>query len=270
MEISLIMRKYIIMMIVVASIFQASGLLALAQRDTTDKKDKKEQSPIQNPYHRNVIKFNPTPMLLWGNIRNITFSYERLIAKNQSLSLQVGYLLFPRLAADTIANLIALRNRSKNGINIALDYRYYPMSRNRRPAPDGLYLGTYFSYYGFTFKNNFDILHTTIDQNGALEGKMNILNLGLSIGYQFVFWKRVSLDMLMFGPSLSYYFGRLDISGNLDESQIQNIDQEVVDKLFARFPMLKTLFTTENLTFIGAHASLSVGFRYSIQLGFHF
>jgi hypothetical protein len=264
------MRKYKIVLIAATLMFHASGILAVTKNDTTDKKEKKEQPPVLNPYHRNVIKFNPTPMLLWGNLRNITFTYERLIAKNQSLSLQVGYLLFPRLAADTIANLIALSSRSKTGINLALDYRYYPMSRNRRPAPDGLYLGAYLSYYGFKFRNNFDVLHTTIDQNGALEGQLNILNLGLSIGYQFIFWKRVSLDMLMFGPSLSYYFGRLDISGSLDEEQIQNIDQEAVDKLFARFPMLKTLFTTDNLTFTGAHAALSVGFRYVLQLGFHF
>jgi hypothetical protein len=264
------MRKNTILLIIIMLILPVTGLYALVKKDSTEKAEKKKSSEILTPYHRNVIKFNPTPMLLWGNLRNITFTYERLIAKNQSLSLQVGYLLFPRLAADTIANLIALNSRSKTGINLALDYRYYPMSRNRRPAPDGLYLGAYLSYYGFKFRNNFDVLHTTIDQNGALEGQLNILNLGLSIGYQFIFWKRFSLDMLMFGPSLSYYFGRLDISGSLDEEQIQNIDQEAVDKLFERFPMLKTLFTTDNLTFTGAHAALSVGFRYAIQLGFHF
>lgn len=35
------------------------------------------------PIRRNVIKFNPTPMMLW-NIKNVTFSYERILNTKQS------------------------------------------------------------------------------------------------------------------------------------------------------------------------------------------
>lgn len=219
---------------------------------------------------RNVIKFNPTPMLLWGNVKNVTISYERLIKPNQSVALQVGYLLFPRLTGDTLAGLVSLTTSHKNGVNVSVDYRYYPFSRNRRPAPDGLYVGGYLSYYGFNFKNNFDILHTTVDQNGAFEGKLNIGNLGFELGYQFLFWKRLSLDLLMFGPSISYYNAAFDVSGNLDESQIEDINKELVDKLLNRFPLLKSLFSGETLTFTGVRSSLNTGFRYSIQVGFAF
>jgi hypothetical protein len=217
-----------------------------------------------------VIKFNPTPMLLWGNIRNLTFTYERLIAKNHSLSLQAGYLLFPKLVNDTVAGLINVSKGKKYGVNLALDYRYYPFSRNRRPAPDGLYIGAFISYYGFIFENSFDILYTTVDQNGAIKGRLNIVNIGMSLGYQFIFWKRFSLDLLMFGPSVSHYGGSLEIQGNLDPEEIENIDQEVVDKFLDRYPFLGTLFSNENLKFTGSRSNISIGFRYSIQLGFHF
>ncbi|MCX6246005.1 MAG: DUF3575 domain-containing protein [Bacteroidetes bacterium] len=271
-----------ITLILLTLMFPLAGLQALEKNDTIEKSKKhekndtiekvkmKEKFPPLKPYHWNVIKFNPTPMLLWSNVNNITFSYERLVAKNHSVSLQAGYLLFPRLITDTIAGIITIEKGKKYGINLALDYRYYPFSRNRRPAPDGLYIGAFISYYGFHFKNNFDILYTTVDQNAAIEGNLNILNIGMSLGYQFIFWKRLSLDLLMFGPSVSLYKGDLKLSGSLDPDQIENIDQELVDKLLNRFPLLKSIFSSENLEFTGSRASWSLGFRYSIQIGFHF
>jgi hypothetical protein len=264
------MRFKTLLLILTAMTFSFSGLVAQEKSDTIIKKQKREKPEILKPYHWNVIKFNPTPMLLWGNTRNLTFSYERLVTKTMSVSLQVGYLVFPRVVNDTIKDLIAINSGKKQGINLALDYRYYPFSRNRRPAPDGLYIGTYLSYYGFRFENGINILHTNVDQSVGFTGRLNILNLGGMLGYQFIFWKRVSLDLLLFGPSVSYYSGELGISGDLDPDEIQIIDQELVDKLLERFPALGNLFSNEDLKFTGTKASLGIGFRYSIQLGFHF
>jgi hypothetical protein len=222
------------------------------------------------PIHRNVIKFNPTPMLLWNKVGNITFSYERLIAKDMSLGLQAGYLILPKILSDTVAGLITLTDGKKSGVNLAFDFRYYPLSRNRRPAPDGLYLGGFLSYYGFRFSNNLDVLYSDLDENGSLSGRLNVVNLGVSLGYQFIFWKRFSLDMLMFGPSLSYYHGSLGIKGNLDPGEIQDIDEDLVNALLEQYPWLSLLFSQEKLEFTGSQAKISFGLRYSIQIGFHF
>ena len=264
------MKTKLLVLFLATMILTLSHLQAQEKNDTIDKKEKKEKPVPLTPYHKNVIKFNPTPMLLFGNIKNVTFSYERLLNKDMSVSLQVGYLLFPKLADDTIAHLFALTSREKYGINLAVDYRYYPFSRNRRPAPDGLYIGGYLSYYGFQFKNNFNFIHNDSLAYGTIKGKLNVVNLGLSLGYQFIFWKRFTLDMLLFGPSLSLYQGNLDFKGNLDEEEIQNIDQETVQKLLNKFPALKTIFSEDGLKFTGNRSNLSIGFRYSIQLGFHF
>jgi hypothetical protein len=258
------------LLVLVAVILTLSHLQAQEANDTINAKKKKEKPVLLTPYHKNVIKFNPTPMLLFGDVRNITFSYERMIKKDMSLVLQVGYLLFPKLTEDTIAQLITLTGNEKYGMNLAFDYRYYPFSRNRRPAPDGLYIGGYLSYYGFQFKNNFDILNTSVDQQGDITGKLNMVNLGLELGYQFIFWKRFSLDLLLFGPSFSYFAGSLNIHGNLDEEEIKYLDEEVVQKVLNRFPQLKTLFSDEGLTFTGSRTKFTTFFRYSIQVGFHF
>jgi len=209
-------------------------------------------------------------MLILENIRNVTFSYERLVKPQQSISIKLGYLVFPRIIDDTILDLLAISGRSKNGINIGFDYRYYPLSRNRRAAPDGLFIAAFISYYGFQFKNNFDILNTTVDQNGSFTGNLNIFNAGIQLGYQFLFWKRLSVDLILLGPCLSYYSASLKVSGDLDAEEIKNINHEVVNKILSRFPVLKTIFSSEGLEFTGHKSTLNIGYTYAIQIGFAF
>ena len=252
--------------------FPLIGIHAQEKNDTIAKMKAKEEKMIPpTPYHWNVIKFNPTPMLIQGfEIRNLTFSYERLINNKMSMSVQLGYLVFPRLVNDTILRIIKIHKGNKSGINLALDYRYYPFQRNRHPAPDGLYIGTYLSYYGFQFKNTFDVIDTSFVQNANITGKLNILNIGLELGYQFIFWKRFSVDLLLFGPSLAYNSGSLIINGNLNPDLINNLDEELVQKLKDRFPVINYIVSGNELKFTGTKANFGIGFRYSIQLGFHF
>jgi hypothetical protein len=261
--------KHIYFAITAMLLMVSTAISAQDSNDTIKKENKKEKPVLLEPYHRNVIKFNPTPMLLW-DISNFTLSYERLIKKDQSLSLQAGYLAFPNLIDDTVINLLAIYDRSRTGINLSFDYRYYPFARNRRPAPDGLYIGGYISYYGLKSANKFNILHTEIDQQGTIETKVYIANLGFELGYQFIFWKRFTLDLLLFGPSYSMISTNINISGKLDPDQIQNIDQELVDKLLNRFPHLGTVFSDDGLQYSGKNTKFSALLRYSVSLGVHF
>jgi hypothetical protein len=109
-----------------------------------------------------------------------------------------------------------------------------------------------------------------LDQKAAVSGDFNIVNAGLSLGYQFIFYKRFSLDLLLFGPSFSFYSARLGFSGEIDQSKIDELDQEMVDKLKARFPLIATLFSGEMLSKTGYKLTASPGFRFSVQFGFHF
>ncbi len=241
-----------------------SMVVAGSRSDSTD------SVPHTKPVHRNVIKFNPTPMLLWGDVKNLTFSYERVIGRSQSVSLMAGYLVYPKLIGDSLAGLIALTDRQKRGINLAAEYRFYPLRRNRRPTPDGLYLGPYVSYYGNRFENKFDILHTSVDQSGSYTVNINIINVGFELGYQFIFWKRLSVDLLMFGPSISYYTANLRVDGNLDPDQISEVNQEFVQKLLDRFPALGYILSGEKVSKSGFRSSMGFGLRYAVQIGFHF
>ncbi len=223
----------------------------------------------KKPFHKNVIKFNPTPMLLWSN-KNVTFSYERVINGKQSIALTLGYLEFPALFKDTIGSLVALSGRDKYGINIALEYRFYLTTRNGRPIPDGVYLAPFCSYYGYYFKNNVDVLHTSIDSAGQLKGNFYVFNLGVELGYQFVFWKRLTLDFVLIGPAISYYGGGVNITGNINASKLQEINEELYNKLLSKYPMIGDFVLNKSFQQNGKLDLFSIGFRYLLQIGFHF
>ncbi len=224
---------------------------------------------IKPPFHKNVIKFNPTPMLLWST-KNITLSYERILNPKQSIALTLGYLEFPSLFKDTIGGLLAITGREKYGINVALEYRFYLGKRNSRPIPDGVYLAPFASYYGYHFKNNVDVMHTTLDSAGVVKGNFNIFNVGVELGYQFVFWKRMTLDFVLIGPAISYYAGGVDISGNINLDQLQEINADLYNKLKEKYPLIGDFVVNKSFKQNGKLNLLSVGFRYLVQIGFHF
>ena len=272
------MQNRILLLFVVSVSLSFVNLEAIGANDTLvpandslGKQVKKVKRIPLEPYHRNVIKFNPTPMLLFSEVRNFTLSYERLITRNQSIAIQAGYLLLPKLKfLDKLDKIVTFAPKEKYGINLALDYRYYLFPRNIRPAPDGLYIGAFVSYYGFKFENHLDLVKTTILNDGIIHGKLNVVNIGAHLGYQFIFWKRFSLDLLMLGPSYSFYSGELGISGGLDPALVEEIDQDLVDAVEEQFPLLGALLNGEKLEFIGYRSKWKFGFRYSIQFGFHF
>jgi hypothetical protein len=247
--------------IILAVLFVFPLLLAAQKSDSV--------KYFQQPIHKNVIKFNPTPMILWSG-KNLTFSYERILNPKQSIALTLGYLEFPSLFKDTIGSLLAITGREKYGINVAFEYRFYLGKRNSRPIPDGVYLAPYASYYGYHFKNNMDVMHTTIDSAGVVKGNFYIFNVGVELGYQFVFWKRLTLDFVLIGPAMSYYGGGVDISGNINLEKLEEINADLYNKIKEKYPLIGDFVVNKSFKQNGKLDLFSIGFRYLVQIGFHF
>jgi hypothetical protein len=226
-------------------------------------------TPVLQPIHKNVIKFNPTPMILW-DARNITFSYERIINSRQSASIELGYLVLPQLFEDTIIKMVDITSTQRNGINATLEYRFYLTPLNTRPVPAGLYLGPYFTFYGYKFKNGLNILNPEGTTNGMVTGDYWSFNLGVELGYQFVFWKRLTLDLILVGPSVSYYGGKTEISGEVTADQVKEINEELYNKLIEKYPGAQLLSVNKTFQETGKLDMLRLGFRYLLQIGFHF
>lgn len=114
------------------------------------------------------------------------------------------------------------------------------------------------------------MMHTTLDSAGAVKGNFYIFNVGVELGYQFVFWKRLTLDFVLIGPALSYYGGGVDLSGNINLEKLQEINAEFYDKLKEKYPMIGDIVVNKSFKQNGKLSFLSVGFRYLVQIGFHF
>jgi len=268
---------FFFVLIIILTASRGVNLIASERMDTIPEANDsiflsaKEVKPvILNPYHWNVIKFNPTPIMLFDEPRNITFSYERLIKKHKSVSMQLGYLVVPQVFNDTLLNKVLINKDKRNGINLSFDYRVYPFSRNRRPAPDGMYFGGYLSYIGTSSEINGTLIDATNDDNILFKTQMNMVNLGFELGYQFIFAKKFSIDLLMFGPSITGYSGNLGITGNLNSDLGDQIDEELAAKLKEHFPALGYLFSDEDASFSTSKVVISSWFRYSVQFGYHF
>jgi len=247
---------------ILLSLFSILPILSIGQR-----RDSVVQ--VLQPIHKNVIKLDPTPMLLWS-MKNVTISYERILNPSQSITLSIGYLEFPSLFGDTILNLVKITSRKKSGINIAMEYRFYLMKRNARPIPDGIYIAPFVSFYGYQFKNGIDVLHTSIDSAGMINGKIFVLNAGAEMGYQFVFWKRLTLDFVLIGPAVSYYGGSVGISGNISVDKIKNLHEDLYNRLVEKYPLVSGYVVNRSFSGNGKVDLFSIGFRYLIQIGFHF
>jgi hypothetical protein len=244
-----------------------SLILTIPSVLSAQKKDSARVIPA--PYHKNIIKFNPTPMILWSS-KNVTFSYERILNRKQSISISLGYLEFPSLFKDTILNLVAITSRHKYGFNAEIEYRFYMMNRNLRPIPDGLYFAPFVSYYGYHFKNDVDILHVVSDSAGLVKGDFSVINGGVEMGYQFVFWKRFTVDLVLIGPAISYYTGTLNVTGQFDADKVKELHEDLYNKLIQKYPMIGDYVVNKSFSNNGKLDLFSVGFRYLIQLGFHF
>lgn len=224
---------------------------------------------IPEPEYRNVIKFNPTPMVLW-NKKNVTFSYERVLNPKQSFTVGLGYLVFNNLLEDTLLGIFNIETREKYGLNFSFEYRFYMTNRNSRPIPDGLYLAPYFSTYLYHFANDLNNLNSPDDDFLVLSGGFYVINIGGEIGYQFVLWKRMTIDLVLLGPSLSYYGGKVNVKGEVDVGYLEEINKELYDKIIEKYPQADGVLIDETFKKHGRIDFASFGFRYLFQIGFVF
>lgn len=221
------------------------------------------------PIRRNVIKFNPTPMMLW-NIKNVTFSYERILNTKQSFTVGLGYLVFDNLLGDTILNTYKVNTREKSGLNFSCEYRFYMNKRNSRPIPDGLYLSPFFSAYLYQFKNGLDVIQSQAGDFAQLSGGFYAFNFGGALGYQFVLWERMTLDLVLVGPAVTYYGGKLNIKGEINLEEIKEINEDLYNKIIEKYPMADGVLVDETFKQNGKVNILSVGYRYLLQIGYRF
>jgi len=221
--------------------------------------------------YKNVIRYNLSGALLFGFDKYAIIGYERIINKNQSISINVGQAQLPRLSSINTDSFHLGKDAENKGYNVSIDYRFYLRKENKYGPPRGVYIGPFYSYNHFERDNNWTLERSgSSDQLVKTNTKFNIHTVGAELGYQFVFWKRVTLDMVLIGPGFARYKLSTDIESTLSEENKKQLQDALEQAITQKFPGMNYVFADHHLDADGRINTWSVGYRYIVHIGYTF
>lgn len=228
------------------------------------------QDSLAHSNRLNTIRWNPTPMVLIGP-KSIVFGYERIVKPNQSISINLGSLVKAPFTNDDGEEVHLLEEHNTGGFLGSIDYRFYFKNRNKRLAPDGVYWGPYTSFYNLWFDGSSEILENGISVNTVyFDANLKMISLGAQIGYQFVIKDRFTVDMVLMGPSYSYYTADLGFKADVELDEDSDFYKDMHDLLESISPGLSSILEKHELTSSGKLNFSYYGFRYLVQVGYRF
>lgn len=206
--------------------------------------------------NRTVVKFNLSGIA----IKSFTAQYERILNRHSSITLSASLspnapLPFKQALMDQYGE----NEDAKRAINSTLftkrigtlEYRFYVAGH----APTGWYIAPFVRYINMEI--NQDYTYTPSDgilHHANLKAQFNAGGAGVLLGYQWMFGKRVGLDLWLLGP----FYGtniQADFIGNdplwpsLKPADITKLKNDIDN---TKLP-LYTVGSTLNLPTITAH-----------------
>jgi hypothetical protein len=230
--------------------------------DTSNREQKK---------YKNTVRFNLTNPFIFGT-RSLIFGYERQLGRNRSFSVNIGQASFPDLSLLSSDSLKTASKKDEKGINFSADYRFYLMKENKFEKPRGIYIGPYYAFNFFERKQGWSLLSTNGGNAQNVESKtsLTVHTVGFELGYQFLLWNRISLDMLLFGPGISAYNLKASLANNLSEADRQKFFDSLNQALAEKFPGYSEVIDDGEFKKKGSSNTTSFGFRYMVMLGYRF
>ena len=219
---------------------------------------------------KNTILINLTSPMIFGD-NNYVLGYERTVGKHQSFSVHLGTFALGQLININTDSIKDLNNDVKSrGISFSCDYRFYLAKENKYNSPHGVYIGPYFAFNNFN--RTFNIEANKPSGSVQLDADFNfrVTTLGFQLGYQFIFWDRVSLDMILLGPGVSAYKAKVELSTNLTPAQESEFFTKLNEKLQEKIPGYSLVIKPGSFEKSGSVNTTSIGYRYIVMLGFRF
>ncbi len=228
---------------------------------------------VKEKNYKNTIRLNITNPLIFGD-KSLVIGYERIIDHHRSFSINFGrselpeFGLFNPATDDPDAKLT--KNSKGHGFNTTADFRFYLSAENKYAAPHGIYLAPYIAYASMGRKNTWTLNTTNFQGPVVTDFNLNFLAVGGELGYQFVVWKRWTLDFILIGPSVATYKLKATIDTNLSPDGESLLFQKISDALAEKFPGYT--FAIDDAEFVKTGTSDLIGpsFRYVIHVGFRF
>ncbi len=220
-------------------------------------------------WRRSTIKIDMTSYWLYRNA--LMFSYERVVKNKpyQTWTITAGLQQFPNLIGSIDDTVSVKRQTKASGFKFGGEYRFYLKKENKYGAPRGVYIGPYTSYHHYFNGRSIEVNNNGTVEAGNLETNLDILNIGVQLGYQFVLNNRWTIDLVFIGPSVSNYKfkAKLDGSFSFDADDITN---EVILDMMDKYPGFKDLINGGDFASQGKVNKWGYGYRYQLQIGYHF
>jgi len=226
-----------------------------------------QEESTQPKIRKNTIRMNITNPMIFG--KSYILNYERIVRPNQSFAIGVGSFSLPKVSSLDLGSEYNISSSADNGgFNISAEYRFYQSKLNKFDAPRGVYIGPYAAFN----KTHRSISMTSTGVVGQFDAgyEFRVATAGFQLGYQFVFWERVSLDMILFGPGISGYSFKTELSTTLDPSKEEELFQKINDAIAARIPGWDNVIEPGEMQKNEVFRTTSAGFRYMVMLGFRF
>jgi hypothetical protein len=223
----------------------------------------KEKKELKNTVWINI--FNPII-----DAKYLVFGYERVLNNNQTFTFNIGRFSLPKFGVVDLDKL-GLTNEYKDwGINTSVDYRFYLGKLNKYSAPRGVYLAPYYSFNHFNRENKWILNSDSFDGEVVTDFTLNIHTLGGQLGYQFIFWRRLAVDLVLIGPGIGYYGLDVKLDTSLEPDDESLFFQTLNDALKEKFPGYDLVIEPGEFQKKGSASITTLGFRYMIHIGFRF
>jgi len=245
------------------------------QADTLKASGEKKNSPTDSikKNFKNTIRYNLSNPALFGS-KAIIFGYERILNNRQSISVNIGRCVLPKVVSlntGSLGSSIELKKGStESGFNGSVDYRFYLDKLNAYDAPRGVFIGPFYSFNYFQRENTWTLNTETFQGDVVTNYKINMHTIGFELGYQFVFWKRLALDLILIGPGIARYALKTSLNTTLDPDDQAALFQKINDALADKIPGYSFVIDDQEYKKTGRVNTTSLGFRYMIHLGFRF
>jgi hypothetical protein len=229
-----------------------------------------QESPGITIKRKNVIRYNLSGAMLFGANHYVVFGYERVIRSNQSISINFGRIALPKFIGISTDSGSLQKDLKNSGYQVSLDYRFYLRKENKFEAPHGLYIGPYYSYNRFMRDNEWQYKKNGADSFLDAHTDLKINTVGFQLGYQLIFWKKITLDLLMIGPGIGFYNYKTSVDSSVDAATKEQVYKALEQLLTQKFPGMNYVFSDKKIEANGAIKTTNLGYRYIVHIGINF
>jgi hypothetical protein len=218
---------------------------------------------------KNTIRVNISNPMIFGWKYNV-IGYERVIKDYQTASVSLGRIGFPKLDILNTDSLGITDQYNDKGYNFSVDYRFYLRKENKNLAPRGVYIGPYYALNHFSRDVKWDLHSETFDGTVTSSTKIAANFFGAQLGYQFVLWNRMAIDLILMGPGWWAFSIKTDFDTSLPQEDASELLEKLNGMLQDKFPGSDFVITGDDFKASDFSRADKIGFRYMINLGFRF